>query len=621
MTRLSFLLLALLGGLALLHGNFYLAGFRMTADEVYFLDHFLRGPQALWNMTRSVSQGHGRIGFHLLIPVNGLASYLSEFLIWRIVFVALYGLVAVMVFFYAARLLKAPIAGLAFVLWLCLHPLAFEHMPPNSYPLQNTLPALVFMACRLWELDRPCRPFAPVWLVLALMQIIALVATEYTILMALVLLPAEFLVRHPVRLRAPNAWLRGVFTDPHVLRDITIMGIVALTYFTYRILNPNTYAGTQLNGLSAFEPFAYTTWNHISSGITATRLSSDVFDASLRLWAMAGAGALSSALAFWLLLRRSVVTLTGRQIAAACLWLVLGCIIVTVPLSGTAKLQDWCWNGGDCGYLDSRISVLGVALILTLLASRLRAHKTTAGIAGLLALLTFLHNGHVAQQMQGYTDVWSDARDLACFASDLPETNAHVRATVDPTGLIRHFHDESQYIPFWQRYFDRIEDHSDCQRTAAVQRAQGKLYLPYLTPDAPVDFITLHSNLFKRSGWSNSEPTGVWTDGPEAVLEIIPGLVPAGATLSVILTAQPLLDLKTRTQRLRVTQDGQEVLDITLTAEACCTIVIPLQDGTAVDTPTLLTLHMPDAHPPADSTDTRVLGLFVKMVALAVRDS
>ena len=81
------------------------------------------------------------------------AALMSEVLIWRLVFVTLYFSTVWLIFVYAGKVLKLSIAPFSFLIFLALHPLGFEHLPPTTYPLQNTLPFLVLVSCRLVALS------------------------------------------------------------------------------------------------------------------------------------------------------------------------------------------------------------------------------------------------------------------------------------------------------------------------------------------------------------------------------------------------------------------------------------------------------------------------------------
>ena len=222
MSRTSLGLLA--GALALWHGWFFLGGYLTTADDVFFLDTFLKGPQHLWQTSVGMAQGHGRIGFYGLMPLNMWAAHLSVFLVWRIVFVALYIGTAALIFVYAARLLRQQIAVLGFLLWLCLHPAGFDHLPPVAYPVQNTLPVFILVALRLWALERG---EWGLWMVLGRgLQIVAMLLTEFAALIGFAMIAAETFVRHPLTWQGVGGWLRATFADRITWRDVITVALV-----------------------------------------------------------------------------------------------------------------------------------------------------------------------------------------------------------------------------------------------------------------------------------------------------------------------------------------------------------------------------------------------------------
>lgn len=49
--------------LTLWHGHFFLTGYRLSADDVYFTYIALQGPKTVLETARWIAEGQGRVGF------------------------------------------------------------------------------------------------------------------------------------------------------------------------------------------------------------------------------------------------------------------------------------------------------------------------------------------------------------------------------------------------------------------------------------------------------------------------------------------------------------------------------------------------------------------------------
>lgn len=609
-------LIVLLVLLAVWHGWPFTVGYRLTADSIFFLNTILQGPDAVWDTTKWMAEGHGRIGFYALMPINMTGSYLSEGDGWRGLFVVLYIAMVALAFTYAARLLKSPMMPLAFLIWLSLHPLLFEHTPPTSYPLQNTLPFLLLIGVRLWLLERTPRG-ALFWLA-QLLQAFAMLLTEFATLLGLVMVGGEVLVRHPLRWRNPLIWFKNVSGDRKTWSDLSLIAVVLGAYVIYRQLYGADYEGTQISTDQNYWDLAYTTLFHVLDGISVARFNVQIFQAPLEAWALAAMAGMALAGALLLTLDRPLPRLPAFAVS---FYTTLGILVVTLPLSLTKKQQNWCVSGGECAYLDSRTSILGVVLIVVALLSTLRLDRRAvklpvAGMFGGIFMLTSIHNWQESREMRDFAVVWERAQMLSCTRELLPATRKKIQDLVDPNGIL--VANEAFWAlneGFWVNYINAARSWTRCELDHPVLRdAKNKSYLPKVRLG---EFKASTERSFRKhlgSGWSRLEATGIWSDSTKAELIFQPEGVSSDKSVSLLLRGHVFLDEKLQAQRMFVEQDG-EVIWRTTVAEgrqpACCAFEIPLLPLDS-DAEVTLKLNFPDAAAPYKTDDARTLGIFLE---------
>ncbi|UWR39440.1 DUF7024 domain-containing protein [Sulfitobacter sp. W074] len=609
--------------LALWHGHFFLTGYRLSADDVYFTHIALQGPQTVLETARWLAEGQGRIGFLYLQPVNMFAALMSEVLIWRLVFVTLYFSTVWLIFVYAGKVLKLSIAPFAFLIFLALHPLGFEHLPPTTYPLQNTLPFLVLVSCRLAVLSYGERGG---WGVLnRLLQFGAMLATEFALLLGIVMVAAEVFANHPLSLRRPLSWLRALIKDVRAWIEIIILGLVVGVYIAYRLAHPSGYEGNSLAGIGNLSALIGTTWHHINDGLVLPRFRSRFLEVPLSVWT----GATLSGLAMYAAIVLALRTPLGKRVplAAVVPFLLTSMIFVTLPVSASLKQQGWCEGTGHCAYLDSRTSILGVVLLLVVLGATVLQHSKRgrfgkmprhlmACVTASIFVLGGLHNWHVAQDMLRYDRIWKSAHLLACMPDLHPKTPAHLYDLIDPNRLVP-FHEAEAPLEFWPLYLETVRRQRDCSSTAVLQRSLAGSYLPNLRPEELQDIGGTEGAKYLGAGWSNIEEWGVWSSANKAELIIIPKGLEAGDQARLQLNAHMFLAANQSVQRLIVTQNGQTLWEGTRGSEdQSANLIFPLLPHDPAQETITLTLTLPDAHAPSSGGDTRTLGIGLKGLLL-----
>jgi hypothetical protein len=615
MSRTSLGLLA--GALAVWHGWFFLGGYLTTADDVFFLDTFLKGPQHLWQTSVGMAQGHGRIGFYGLMPLNMWAAHLSVFLVWRIVFVALYIGTAALIFFYAARLLRQQIAVLGFLLWLCLHPAGFDHLPPVAYPVQNTLPVFILVALRLWALERG---EWGLWMVLGRgLQIVAMLLTEFAALIGFAMIAAETFVRHPLTWQGVGGWLRATFADRITWRDVITVALVLCPYIGYRIAFPSNYIGNQIDGAGQIGALATTTVLHVLQGLVLFRLDEvpailpEPEDGLIVVGAVLAGVAMT--VAVWQALRRVSETVASRS---ALVFLLGAILLVTLPLTATTKQQELCIDYGSCSYLDSRSSIFGVVLLGLVVLGLWRGavlRVFVAAAAGGIFAFGSLYNWQVAQQMQPYARVWERAEALACAPDLVPQKPAYVTRLIDPESKIQLVYAPWVKDSFWPLYLSRAQDWSACADDPVLAAAGARAYLPLLQRGAAPQTDLAP---FLGEGWFAPEAAGTWSAQEQAQLTIVPTGLAAGARATLVIQGMMFFEGTLTRQRIMVSLDDQILLSREITAQTsdCCRFEVPLPAHDPAQEVITLTLRLPDATRPAALPDGPQLGMFLQTLAL-----
>ena len=609
--------------LTLWHSRFFLTGYRLTADEVYFSYIAMQGFEAVFDTSQWIAENQGRVGFLFLQPINMFAALMSEFLVWRIVFVALYMLMVWAGFVYAGRLLKWRIAPLAFLVFLALHPLAFEHLPPTSYPLQNTLPFLVLFSCRLAAFTYGERG---VWGVLSrLLQGFALLATEFALLLGIVMIFAEVLARHPLRVRQLWSWLHTVLKDRRAWLDIATLSAVIGLYSAYRLAYPSIYEGNSFQGIGDLSAVIQTTWRHILDGVVLPRLSFQLFQAPLIIWVEALLAGVGIYLALRLSLRAA--GLKNLALAKIVIFLFGAMVFVTLPVSASLKQQGWCEALRYCAYLDSRTTILGVVLLCVLLVNALllvfkgrpfalALRRVVAGLFASIFAIGGLHNWQVAQEMARYDEVWRDARTLACVPALAPGAPDRLYVLIDPQRVIP-FHEDEAPLGFWPLYLEWARNEDECAKAAVLTRSPTRSYLPILHPNRLQPIGGGEGGKYLGEGWSEIELWGVWSDAPEAEIVFHAPSLELGEQAALRLDAHMYLDSNITSQRLIVKQDDQILWAGTRGAEdQDRSLIIPLLPYDPSQEAITLTLRLPDAQAPLAGGETRAVGIGLKGLTL-----
>ncbi|MGV6871428.1 hypothetical protein ACUSIJ_01880 [Pseudochelatococcus sp. B33] len=477
--------LALIAAVVLVTMQPYYYGYRLSGDDVWFLTLAIEGSETVRANALHVAQDQGRIGQVLMVPLNVLGAYLAGDPLWRVVLLAAYVLQLLLFAVFVARLLRREVGPFLLMQLVALHPLAFAFLPPNAYPLQNTVPFIVILLSRLAIVDLRSRGGPAGWRAAAAQALFALgmLVSEFAVAFGTALLVAEYLARlqwarengareNGARENggrenggredgaredgeALRAAIRAAFAPRFVAADALAVLAVLVPYSLFRWAHPGVYEGNSAGGLSDIGRIAITVFGHVRDGTAFPRLGGGLSSASP---AVLLAALVTGVLVALVLYRTaSPVRRIGAPVATAVTALVLAAY-VTLPIAVSTKYQEACADRGACAYIDSRMSYLAVTVALMGALAALWRHAGARRVLvgacaalGVMAALVSVYNAGKARDMRQVHAVWQRADALACSAPGLANDEAALLATIDPQGLVV-VNPPNRAVDFWKIY-------------------------------------------------------------------------------------------------------------------------------------------------------------------------
>lgn len=453
----------------------YYFGYRLSGDDIWFLTLAIEGWQSVRDNALHVAMDQGRIGQVLMVPLNVLGALLAGDPLWRVAILAAYALQMLLFAVFVARLLRHDVRPFLFLLLLTLHPLAFAFMPPNAYPLQNTVPFIVMLVARLVVLHLRRRSDAVPFGTLAAQAafVLGMFVSEFAVAFGLALLAAEYLARLQwAREDGPRTLGEVIRTAcPWRLVSVDAMAVLCVLapYVLFRAAFPGNYDGNSAGGLAEPVRVLITILGHIRDGTAFSRLGGGLSSAS----AMEIVTALAFGAATAVLLRATAgpVLRIAAPIATIAAALALA-VLVTLPVAVSVKYQEACVDRGACAYIDSRISYLMVTVALmaaVAAACRIAAARWPRGrmlaaasvTLGIVAALVSVYNAGKARDMRQVHAVWQRADAVACAASSSSMNEVALIEAIDPRRLIA-VNPPNRAVDFWRIYLPwRAERHCE----------------------------------------------------------------------------------------------------------------------------------------------------------------
>jgi len=455
--------LLLLAGIlvATINGALFANVYWLNADDVMFLQFSLEGWRAVFEAVKLYSTAQGRFGQTVLMPMNILAAYLSQFALFRIFAIGLFFASIWAFLYWFDRVVHTNIRALAFLLCAGLSVLHFYHLPPTSFPLQNTVPYLVLVLARLaiWRGRSSGTSFTMLWALPLFSLTMSL--SEYALLFATGMLAVEYLA---LLCRQPNwSTVRSLVRSSYLYVDFAACLLPLMIYIGWRMLFPSAYDGNNLDGFSDPALAAQVWWLH-AFGLHGLALPQGWVALSTRWWPSLVAGCTVFGAIFVALPRMETIK---RPFVAAALALFFA-LYVTFPPAMTAKQQQWCAEQGACVFLDSRTAYPATMVVFVLIGGAVWAASRNTPILGglvrsVLALfaaaataLTLAHNAWMVEHMDNRMAVWRGAEKLSCTVL---LQQAGLRNVVDPQGTID-IHPHLDADNFWRIYLTHARE--DC---------------------------------------------------------------------------------------------------------------------------------------------------------------
>lgn len=627
-----------LAAIILLQAQPFTYGYRRSADEVTFLAVLFDGWSAVEKMAGSLAVFQGRLGLAATTLLNTMGAYLSDGLLARWIFVLLH-FAALALFAAYFSIISATNVTRALLLFLvAFQPIGgfHDHMPPVLYPLQNTLPFLALLGarCTIVLVQRCNRRRYLLWPARAIF-LLAMLTTEFAFLLATALLAAEHgfaLARRWRNGASSREALRDVVGQRTFLYDVAIVALALFPYLAFRWVHPSSYVGNVIDAGHEIGRVVETTARHVLAG---TVFSRNPFDFPTLPWQALPVAALVGILttACLLAVLHEVRDLPSPLVVA--LGSVLAIAYVTFPLAGNARQQDWCIGAGACGYLDSRISYLGFAVIvictIALVLRRmppkpsLAATAVIAATTGLIAATTYARNLGEGLEMMVDAQAWERATLLACYPEKQPAADHQLARLIDPERRVR-FHPGVDTAQFWRAYLRFQRAYRPCpgddtDRQADFRRIHN--FGPTIYTGQTVYFAKRSAIQYLGSGWAYQEPWGVWSESEKANLVFLPRPATGADGLQLRIAFRPYVPPSVGHQTIAVSVNGRLVDTWTITREmhdkGCCERSIALgrvlQSTDEVDV--TFHIHRP-RNPDVDReiADSRHLGLFLHSMTL-----
>lgn len=620
-----------------LHAFLFTTGYRLSADDVDLHHIVLQGVGEVVDHTITIASEHGRIGNYAMLPLNAIGAHFSDFPLFRLAAVALHFWAIYLVGAFVSTILEKDLRLFVFLLIVVLHPLDYQHMPPNAYALQNSVPIiLVFLArIRLWRLRQSgSEPEILRLLPYYALFCLAMLVNEYAIITGAALLLAEHVALLGRRIGDKGGFamaLARTLGSRRLWMDALAIGATLTVYLAFRVFNASIYEGNTLDGLHRVQETWTTLFMHVASGTTLPRLL-ELFGegewlaippAVIRTaWAV-------GALTFLAFLTASKPKLRLRETVPLILVCVIGAIAVTLPLAASIKFQDWCLIDQNCAYLDSRISVYALgavltALLLTMLpaersgAPRLAASVALSGVLAVVSALTYLTNWHVHRNMEVVVAAWDRASAIACIPQLRSADDRALAGLIEPVQRIPH-HPRFSVVDYWRDYVDHRADRLDCDRLSrSVERWKRELGAHFVEAGRVVPLGDIGDGAILANGWSRPEPWGVWSNGATAELKIIP-TAPGVQSLGFRFMVYPAPASGRPPQSIGVKINGVDYGDWSLGDEECGARVIRLMEPLPADEEARVSFSIEAPVAPkdiTDSSDIRQLGLgLLEMIA------
>lgn len=530
---------------AVVHAYSFLAGYRLTADDVSYHWYAMNGIQESWQFIRRAAIEQGRIVHFPDLVTSLIGAYYSDYPLFRVFYVSLYFANFFLFSFYINRAFGLNLFWFFSFILFIFHPLQFFHTSPGAYPFKIAFPIFLILLARLKLLNhRICgsdqSEFKSYpWLILCLG---AMLFSEYAFDFALSLVLIDYVARvFLAGKKQPESRFSGncirQLLSRWTLHDSVIIVIFLILYLGFRLVFPSSYDGNKLPTDFNLILFLNALAGHIFGGSVVSSFMREapwVFPAghSLDLWQYASILVIFtfSIIVFlhvcWSLEGNCMFNNNLLVVFYAGLFSLISAVLVTTPVVITTKYQNqsWCKDFGRCVFLDSSLSYLGFGLFLGTILLFVFYFASRAGflvrflfsiLISVVAALSALNNIKIESQMSDYVSGWDRAKALSCYSrNELPDIS--ITSIVDPARRIS-MHPNFNSDKYWSLF---IEDQRNNQVSGHCNKIYNSLFKDFNSDIKYYFNDSGNAKILLAGGWSAPEMWGVWSDGDQANLLI-----------------------------------------------------------------------------------------------------
>ncbi|MDC7784335.1 hypothetical protein PQJ75_06625 [Rhodoplanes sp. TEM] len=476
--------------------HLFLAGYRLTADDVLYHQVGLGGFRKAWEFTRGAAAAQGRIGHYLDVGLSVLSAPFVDFYAFRVLYTGLYYSTFYLFGYYVSLLGGGHLGLVTALLLVSHHALDYYHLPPNSYPFHISVPIAAIILSRIVLLHRRREETTrSEWPMLALMGAGAIFNEKaFAFCIALLFVEKSWAVVQDSERVGLRLAVLGRLRSRSTWADIAPLVGVVLVYAVFRAAHPSSYEGNQLSPSLIGIPFFKTMLGHMFGGSapgTITRMLDEYRrgGGGPSDWNWMSVAIVSfSTLGVARLVLRSEANDGGarpRYFVLVAIFL-LAAMMVTAPVAIVEKYQNWCQAFVFCMFVDTRLSFVflggaGASFILGLN----RIARTTslsnavtwslAFLLAVLAALVFSRNTLLERDMRDYVSGWERAKLLACVSDDdLDARRQELPSLIEPRKRIS-FHPNFDVAAYWLAYVRSTRGRIDCGTAGPMDSTLGGL--------------------------------------------------------------------------------------------------------------------------------------------------
>lgn len=486
------LLLFLLTAINIYYFSF---GYLLTADDVEVNVHVINNSN-LFLKTLQDSIAQGRIGHFVHGPITYLGAYLQPNYFSRIIFTLLWFFMLYVFSIWTELVSNTKLTDLNYFFLVIFQVLAYNHLPPNSYPLFLSLPFLIILGIRIYLFK------SNKYVYFAYLIQTYLMLFEYYIIFSLFLIFIE-LILVPNKMRIKN----------YLKYDIYSVLIALALIILWRWQHVSTYNGVQIANSFNFYFIIKTIVVYAIGGI-ALLYKINLFFQSKSIYFILFIYSFICFLLFTLIYNNTYKIKLDYKVSTKYFLIFLFCgFCCVIPTALTDRYQHWVFLGSKA-YVISRVSYLFIVTGFTFLILSIPKNKIfglfITALVLIVASYSFLHNYIMAYDMKDYCSAWKRAEALACFSGS-PDPNLNISYFCDPKQRVS-MHPNFDRNKYWIDFIKWKSFHNENKIPIDISLIQ-KYGLAESYAEG-IDFTKPKKYPFLKSinGLSGQEHWGRWSD-------------------------------------------------------------------------------------------------------------